>query len=306
MHPFYRIRQIFYVGWILMMPTDTSSIDKTSARRAFSQAAEHYDAAAVLQHEMGERMLERLDYVKLEPERILDIGCGTGRHTASLLKRYPRAQVMGLDFALSMLQHARKQGRWLRRPQCVCGDLDQLPVAEQSIDLVFSNAALQWSCDPAKAIAGMQRVLRPGGLLMFSSFGPDTLKELRAAWSQVDGYQHVHQFVDMHDYGDMLLQAGLADPVMDMQRMTLTYENVQALMQDLKAIGAANAGKQRPRSLTGRARLRALQAAYEQFRLPDGRLPATYEVIYGHAWGAMQRQQGNEVRVSLDALASSR
>ena len=288
------------------MSAEVSNIDKASARRAFSQAADGYDAAAVLQHEMGERMSARLDYVKLEPKRILDIGCGTGKHTDSLLQRYPKAQVVGLDFAMPMLRHTRKQGRWLRRPQCVCGDLDQLPIAGQSVDLVFSNAAIQWSGNLANTIADVQRILRPGGLFMFSSFGPDTLKELRAAWSQVDGYQHVHQFVDMHDYGDMLLQAGLADPVMDMQRMTLTYDTVQALMKDLQAIGAVNAGKQRPRSLSGRARLCALQGAYEQFRLPDGRLPATYEVVYGHAWGAMQRRQGNEVRVSLDALVSSR
>ena len=277
-------------------------IDKQSARRTFGRAAESYDAAAVLQHETGQRMLERLDYVKLQPQRILDIGCGTGMATAALLKRYPKAEVLALDFALPMLARTRKRGRWLRRPRCLCGDLDHLPIASQSVDLVYSNAALQWSQDPAGAIAEMHRVLRPDGLLMFSSFGPDTLKELRHAWSQVDGFEHVHGFLDMHHYGDMLMSAGFADPVMDVEHICLTYSHVRDLMRDLKAIGAANAAQGRPRGLTGRARLQALGRAYEQFRDPDGRLPASYEVVYGHAWGAQQRRQGNETLVSLDVL----
>lgn len=279
-------------------------IDKRCARRTFGNAAETYDAAAVLQHEIGRRMLERLDYVKLQPQRVLDIGCGTGVNTEALLRRYPRAEVIGLDFALPMLAQTRKRGRWLRRPHCLCGDLDSLPLAAHSVDLVFSNAAIQWSQDPAAAIAQMHRVLRPGGLLMFSSFGPDTLKELRHAWSAVDGADHVHGFIDMHDYGDMLMGAGLADPVMDMENLCLTYDTVPELMRDLKAVGANNAAAGRSRSLTGKTRLKALAGAYEPFRNSEGRLPASYEVVYGHAWGAQQRRSGQEVRVSLDVLKS--
>lgn len=281
-------------------------IDKRSARRAFGRAAAAYDAAAVLQHETGRRMLQRLDYIRLEPRRILDIGCGTGMATGELLKRYPKAEVVALDFALPMLASTRRRGRWLRRPRCLCGDLDQLPLASQSVDLVYSNAAIQWSHDPAAAIAEMHRVLRPGGLVMFSSFGPDTLSELRQAWSEVDGYDHVHGFVDMHDYGDMLVGAGLADPVMDVERLCLTYDTVSDLMRDLKMIGAANAAQGRSRGLTGRARLQALGNAYEQFRRSDGRLPASYEVVYGHAWGAEQRRQGGETLISPDVLRSRR
>lgn len=280
-------------------------IDKLKARRTFGRAADGYDEAAVLQHEIGQRMLERLDYVKLQPRRILDIGCGTGLATAGLLTRYPKAEVVALDFALPMLAHARRRGRWLRRPRCLCADLDQLPLTPQSVDLVFSNAALQWSVDPAAAIAEMHRVLRPGGLLMFSSFGPDTLQELRSAWAEVDGYAHVHSFVDMHDYGDMLLAAGMADPVMDAERIVLTYGDTRSLMRDLKAIGAANATIARTRTLTGRERLQSLAQAYERFRDRDGRLPATYEVVYGHAWAAEQRRQGNEVLISPDTLRRS-
>lgn len=280
-------------------------IDKRCARRAFGRAADSYDAAAVLQHEVGERMLERLDYVKLQPQRVLDIGCGTGLTTEKLLRRYPKAEVIALDFSLPMLERTRRRGRWLRRPRCVCGDLDRLPLASQSVDLVYSNAAIQWSADPAGAIAEMHRVLRPGGLLMFSSFGPDTLYELRAAWSEVDGHAHVHGFVDMHDYGDMLLAAGMADPVMDAERICLTYPDTRSLMRDLKAIGAGNAAGERTRGLTGHGRLAAFAQAYEGFRSSDGRLPATYEVVYGHAWAVEQRCQGDAVLISPEVLRRS-
>ena len=196
--------------------------------------------------------------------------------------------------------------RWLRRPRCVCADLDQLPLAAQSIDLVFANAALQWSVDPPQAFAGITRVLRPGGLLLFSSFGPDTLKELRAAWSAVDGRQHVHDFVDLHDYGDMLMHAGLADPVLDVERMTLTYTDVMQLMHEIKVIGAGNASVSRARGLLGRRRLAEACAAYERFRDPDGRLPVSYEVVHGHAWATAQRRVDGETRVSIDVLRDSR
>jgi len=278
------------------------SVDKLQARRAFSRAANTYDDVAVLQREIGERMLERLDYVKLAPKRILDIGCGTGVLTDALMKRYPKAEVVALDFALPMLERTKKRGRWLRRAKCLCADLDHLPLASGSFDLVFSNVAIQWSQHPAEAIAELHRVLRPEGLLMFSSFGPDTLFELRNAWSQVDGYEHVHGFIDMHNYGDMMVNTGLADPVMDVEHMTLTYEKADVLMRELKSIGAGNAGQSRSRGLTGRARLEAVAEAYERYRNQEGRLPATYEVVYGHAWGAMQRKGEGEVRVSLDIL----
>ncbi len=277
-------------------------IDKRQARRTFSRAADSYDAHAVLQHEIADRLLERLDYVKLRPRRILDLGCGTGRASGALLRRYPGAEVVALDFALPMLAQARRRGRWLRRPRAVCGDMDCLPLAAQSFDLVFSSAAIQWSADPAGAIREMHRVLRPGGLLMFTSFGPDTLRELRIAWAEVDGAVHAHDFIDMHDYGDMLVAAGLADPVMDVERLTLTYADVHGLLRDLKAIGANNAAAGRARGLIGPARLRAFERAYERFRNAEGRLPASYEVIYGHAWGAEQRREGEAVLVSPEVL----
>lgn len=280
-------------------------LDKAKARRSFERAAAGYDESAVLQHEIGRRMLERLGFMRIAPRRILDLGCGTGQTSEGLLGQYPKAELVALDFAEGMLSRARRRGRWLRRPRCLCADLDALPLADGTIDLIFANAAIQWSVDPPSAFADMVRVLRPGGLLIFSSFGPDTLQELRAAWAEVDDEAHVHGFVDMHDYGDMLVNAGLADPVMDVERMTLTYRSPMAAMREIKAIGAGNASPRRPRGLTGRERFDRLCEAYEGFRDTNGRLPVSYEVIHGHAWMPLQRRVGGETRVSIDALRRS-
>jgi malonyl-CoA O-methyltransferase len=281
-------------------------IDKEQARQAFAKAADSYDAMAVLQREIGSRMAERLDYVKLQPERVLDAGCGTGAETRLLMQRYPRSQVLALDFAEPMLAHARKRGGWWRKPVCLCADLEGLPLADASVDLVWSNLALQWVNDLAGAFREAQRVLRPGGLFMFTSFGPDTLQELRAAWAAVDGASHVSPFLDMHDVGDLLLRARFADPVMDVEHLTLTYRDAGQLMRELKGIGAGNATSGRPRGLTGKSRLRAMLAAYEGFRR-DGLLPASYEVVYGHAWAPSQEAlPSGEVRVALDSIKGRR
>ena len=272
-------------------------IDKERARRAFGCSADSYDEAAVLQREVGTRMLERLELVTLAPEAVLDLGCGTGEQTQQLMQRYAKARVHALDFALPMLRHARKRGRWLRRPRCICGDMEQLPLADDSVDLICSNLAFQWASDPVLLYRECLRVLRPDGLLMFTTFGPDTLQELRSAWSAVDDHAHVSPFMDMHDLGDILVNSGYAAPVMDVERIVLTYGNVDDLMRDLKRIGARNATSGRPRGLTGKARMQAMREAYEKFRC-DELLPATYEVVYGHAWAPQEKASG-QVSVPL-------
>ncbi len=274
---------------------DIAQFDKSSLRRSFERAAQSYDAAAVLQHEVCRRMDERLDLIKHQPLTILDAGSGTGNALPALRARYPKARVIALDLALGMLQRGREKiaGPWWKsilkqQVSPLCGDMEGLPLKAGSVDLVWSNLALQWMNDPDKAFAEFHRVLAPGGLLLFSTFGPDTLKELRAAYSGVDKHTHVSRFMDLHDIGDILVKRGFVDPVMDMEPFTLTYDDARAVMRDLKAIGAHNVTHTRPPGLTGRARLAAVTAAYEAFR-HDGKLPATFEVVYGHAWKPLPR-----------------
>jgi malonyl-CoA O-methyltransferase len=268
-------------------------LDKRAVRRSFDRAAATYDAAAVLQHEVCRRSLERLDFIRHTPARILDAGSGTGNAWRGLTARYPGAHLVALDLAPGMLRQASAAVAWhqrlLRRaPATVCGDLEQLPLAGGSMDLVWSNLALQWVNALPQAFNEMRRVLAPGGLLLFTTFGPDTLKELRAAQTGTDGHTHVSGFTDMHDIGDMLVEAGFADPVIDMEAFTLTYPDVKSLMRDLKAIGARNAAADRPPALSGKAWLEAVMRNYEPLRR-DGKLPATFEVVYGHAWCPVPR-----------------
>lgn len=284
-----------------MQPESQPLIDKRQARRAFSRAAEHYDEVAALQREIAGRMLDRLDYIRHQPAVVVDIGAGTGEATAALMRRYPEAQVIALDFALPMLQQARRRENSNAAPHCLCGDAERLPLADASVDMIFSSATLQWCNDLPGTFREFLRVLRPNGMLMFSTFGPDTLMELRASWAAVDGGSHVSPFWDMHNIGDAMLEAGLAEPVVDVDRLQLTYADVPSLMRDLKTLGAHNVTRDRRRGLTGKARLRAMVQAYEGFRR-NGRLPASYEVVYGHAWAPLQRQVDGLTVVSLDAV----
>lgn len=270
--------------------TEPHEFDKREVRRSFERAAATYDAAAVLQREVERRMFERLDYVKLAPTAILDAGTGTGTGARELVRRYADARVIALDLAFTMLQAGREPRSWLQRVGVgrsriapVCGDVERLPLKSGSVDLIWSNVTLQWAADLPNTLKELRRVLRPGGLLMFSTFGPDTLKELRTAFAAADAHSHVNRFTDMHDIGDMLLDARLADPVMDMEQITMTYRTVRDLMRDLKAIGAHNVTAGRPRGLGGRNALAAVERKYEALRR-DGMLPATFEVVYGHAW----------------------
>jgi len=287
---------------------DPFALDGRRVGAAFDAAAGNYDAVAVIQAEVRRRLLERLELFRTKPRRILDAGCGTGHGAGALLRRYRGAELVALDLAPGMLAAARARRPWLRRLDPVCGDAAAVPLADDSVDMVFSNLMLQWCNDPDRVFSEFNRVLRPGGLLLFTSFGPDTLKELRAAWGAADGHTHVSRFIDMHDLGDALLRAGLGEPVMDAETITLSYTDVRGLMRDLKTMGARNATAGRSRGLTGRRRLAAMEASYERLRT-DGRLPATWEVVYGHAWaGTTPAGPGErgEVTVPLAQLGRSR
>ena len=285
-----------------MSEDESLQLDRQQMRHAFDRAAASYDAAAELQCEIGDRLIERMDFISIKPRRILDLGAGTGKFTAALMKRYRSADVVALDIAPAMLAHARRRGGWLRKPQCVCADAERLPFAVDSFDFVFSNLMLQWCSDLEAAFTELRRVLAPGGLLMFTSLGPDTLMELRASWEAVDGYSHVNSFIDMHDVGDSLVNTRWAEPVMDSERITVTYRELRTLMQDLKQIGAHNVTLGRPGGLTGRQRMQRMAGAYEQYRM-DGVLPASYEVVYGHAWSPLNKQAaGSGQEVPLASL----
>ncbi|WP_018871736.1 malonyl-ACP O-methyltransferase BioC [Thioalkalivibrio sp. ALJ16] len=268
-----------------MSRPDSFDLDKARVREAFARAAATYEEHAVLQREVQERMLGRLDWIRLQPERIVDLGCGTGEALDHLGRRYRGARLAGVDFAPEMVARARRRGRWLRRPLAVCGDLEALPLADAVFDLAVSSSALQWCSDLDQAFSEVRRILRPGALWMFTTFGPDTLRELRAAFAAVDGGGvHVNAFIDMHDIGDALVRAGFADPVMDQETVTLTYADLTGLIRDLRGIGVRNALVGRPSGLFGPRRLIAVAEAYAREFGHNGRLPASWEVVYGHAW----------------------
>lgn len=274
------------------MSAPGSFVDSGRVRRNFARAARTYDGVAVLQREVGSRMLERLEYVKIDPARILDIGCGTGASMTALSERYPKAQTVGADFSEPMLRAGLSQRGRLRlmlpfirgsRNRLVGANATALPFKGDSFGLSWSNLMLHWLDDPVPALREMHRVLEVGGLLMFSTLGPDTLKELRSCFA--DGYEHTQRFTDMHDYGDMLVACGFSDPVMDVEVLTATYQSLDDLFRDLRRGGAGCAMRHSRHGLMGRQTWRSACGAYERLAR-DGRLAATFEVVYGHAWKA--------------------
>ncbi len=259
-------------------------LDKQAVKNSFNRAAKSYDNAAILQEELLSRLLERLQYVRHQPETILDVGCGTGKGVRGLQKAYPQARVCGADIAYQMLLQARSSFRLLSRKRLVTADMEQLPFAAQTFDLVFSSLALQWSNDLRTTFDEFARVSSPGALLMFSSFGPATLQELAASWQALDAHPHVHRFVDMHDVGDAMLAAGLEHPVVDAETIRMEYRDFRSLLGDLRDIGASNAEVGRRRGLMTPGQLRRLEASYRDNGYENDRFIASYEVLYGHAW----------------------
>ena len=263
--------------------------DAKQVRRAFSRSAASYDAAAQLQHAVEARLLESLDYLddpalkREPPQRVLDLGCGTGRASIAMQKRWPKAQIVSLDLALPMLRQARgtsaRSMGWLsnpfaRKPAQVCADARALPLAEASVDVLFSNLCVQWVEDLDALFAGFRRVLKPNGLLLVSTFGPETLWELRDAFAHADAAPHVSPFADIAGFGDALVRAGFRQPVLDREEEATHYPDLPALMRELRAIGATNALASRRHTLTGRSRFATAASAYETHRDAQG-LPAT-------------------------------
>jgi malonyl-CoA O-methyltransferase len=247
----------------------------SSVRSAFNKASGQYDEHAFLQKEIATRLDAKLDVISGESSVILDLGAGTGLLSKQLSKRFPDSQLICLDFAQASLKHNPSSNK-------ICADAYQLPLADNSVDMVISSLMMQWCPDLKQLFSEIHRVLKNNGLILFSTFGPDTLKELKKSWLVVDSDTHVNTFTDMHDIGDQMLGAGFQSPVMEMETLTLTYQTVMDLLRDLKAIGAQTVST-RSKSLMGKNKFQLMIKMYESYR-KDGKLPATYEVIYGHAW----------------------
>jgi len=276
-------------------------LDRAAIRRNAGRASARYDESAVLAARLRDELAKRLEWISFVPEAVLDLGCGTGHGAAALASRWPRARVIALDASPGMLEQAARlhPGSRIER---LCAEAEAIPLPDASIDLVFSNLMLPWCEDIDAIFAEIARVLAPQGLFTFTTLGPDTLVELRSAWRAAGGGDALHPFTDMHDLGDGLVRAGLAEPVLDVSRYTLTYTDVTAVLRDLRATGSQNAVAERARGLTGRTRLGALEAAYEKFR-EAGALPASYEVVFGQAWGAVSRSGRNgEIAVPVSEI----
>ena len=277
-----------------------SLLDQRQVRRGFDRAAAGFDAAAALPGEVRARLLGSLDYLDdTVPAVVLDLGSGTGHAAAAMKKRWPKSQVLALDLSLSMLRQSRRQAGWWRPFTRLCADARALPLADGSVDLVFANLSLAWMEDLPAVFAGLRRVLRPGGLLLCSSFGPETLGELQAAFTGEHEPPQPVPLLPIAGFGDAMVAAGFRDPVLDRDLFTLTWPDLRALLRELRATGMGNALARRRRGLTGRGRFAAASAACEALRDEQGRLPSTWEVIYAHAWapapGAPIREGGHDV-----------
>lgn len=267
--------------------------------KAFNKYATEYELAAKVQQEIGERLFERLQYLKIDPKRILDLGCGPGAFSRELARMFPKAQVFGLDFAKAMLAEAKKKQSWRRRWSLVAADMNSMPFASGMFDLVFANQVVHWGSPLAQVFRELNRVMNVNGCLMFTSLGPDTFKELKAAWSGANQFAHVNEFVDMHDIGDCLMAEHFLEPVMDMEMLSVHYETLPKLLRALKTQGVRNINPERNMGLTGKSSWKKFEQNYILMQTDMGKYPLTYEVLYGHAWKGEQRKTSSGIETLI-------
>lgn len=263
-------------------------------QRRFDRAAAAFDEADFVFAVTREGLLARLEPLVLEARSILDLGSATGSMARALRKRYRRAHIVSLDASHRMALRAR--GGWFSRSTAVQADANRLPFTDAAFDLIVANQLLPWLPDPGAAFAEVARVLRKGGVFAFATLGPDSFQELARAWATVDAEPHVHRFADMHDIGDGLVRAGLGDPVLDVDRLAVSYADVGQLFSDLTRAGARNALADRRRGLTGRRRFAAMQRALVD-GAGDGRIVFDLEIVYGHCWGTGPRRDAADYRI---------
>lgn len=275
--------------------------------KSFNAKAIEYERAARAQQLIGERLFERLDYLKITPKFILDLGCGPGKFTYALKKRYPNAHVVGFDLAEAMLVQAKLKQRLWTKWSLVSGNMLSMPFTDNVFDLVFANQVLHWADSNTALFAELNRVMAVNACLQFTTLGPDTFIELKRAWEGVDPFSHTNEFRDMHLVGDDLLAAHFIDPVIDMENLALHYETISQLVRSLKTQGVRNINPKRRQSLMGKNRWAAFEQAFEKERLANGKYPLNYEVIYGHAWkGTRQKTaQGIETIIPVSQLTKT-
>jgi malonyl-CoA O-methyltransferase len=269
----------------------------------FSRASQSYQEHAKVQYEIGQRLCERFDYYQISPSQVLDLGAGPGVFSHHLKKRFPKSTVTAFDLSEAMLKKVKR--RWRSPIGKVVGNMNVLPFKDDAFELIFANQVIHWLDDSQALFKEISRVLKPKGVFVFSTLGPDTFKEINAAWQSIDDYSHVNQFKDMHDLGDHLLKTGFEEPVVDMEYITVRYENTKSLARDLKSQGVQHVSKSSNQGLVTPRKWLKFETSYEKFRDKDNYLPLTYEVIYGQAWGQAPKQSiGNngEVRVPLSML----
>lgn len=272
--------------------------------KAFGKHASEYELAAKVQHEIGTRLFERLSYLKIAPQRILDLGCGTGTFSRELALLYPKAQIIGLDLTQAMLIQSRKKQGWRRKWSLVRADMLYMPFATGLFDLVFANQVIHWGNPMAQVFREINRVMNVNGCFMFTTLGPDTFKEIRQAWSRTNDFAHTNVFIDMHDIGDTLMAERFLEPVMDMELLSVHYESLAKLIKSLQAQGVKNINSQRNPGLTGKNAWQQFEKNYSELTTEQGKYPLTYEVLYGHAWKGEQRRtdHGTETFIPVSQI----
>jgi len=284
-----------------MTDDDYAALNRRDVRRRFDRAAAQFDGVDFVHARTRNGLLDRLTPMVIEPRTILDLGAGTGTATRALSRRFRRAQVVALDLSHNMLKQTRRKQGWFSRTSTVQADAAALPFADRSFDVVFANLLLPWVGDPAQTFAEVSRVLVKDGVFLFATLGPDSLSEVRRAWASVDSGVHVNLFPDMHDIGDAAVHAGLRDPVLDVDRLVVTYTNAGSLFRELTAMGARNSLSRRDRSLSAAKRVSAMIAALDSLR-DGGTLALELEFVFGHCWGSGPRSIDGEFRVAASGI----
>jgi malonyl-CoA O-methyltransferase len=270
-------------------------------RRRFERAANSFDDADFVHAATRHGLLCRLAPLLVEVKTVVDLGSATGAASRSLGKRFKAAHVISIDLAHGMLGKARSKKSWLSKSSFAQADARALPLPDESVDVVFSNLLLPCMGDPGPVFSEIARVLRKGGVFAFATLGPDSLQEISRAWRQVDSNVHVNRFPDMHDLGDGLVNAGLRDPVLDVDRLTVSYKSSDRLFADLTAVGARNSLEQRVKGLTGKQRFAKMVTALDNAAAGNN-IALDLELVYGHCWGSGPKIDPRNVEIDASRI----